>query len=154
MSITHHPLTEQHKREICSWHYPEPYAAYDLLPYETMREKQSGFMNPNREKNFHGFSIGDTLIGFVNILEKTTEIFIGIGVHPDYCNRGYGRQILNITTELAHELFPGKPLCLEVRTWNTRAVNCYLRAGFTIDGEPFEQTTGMGKGTFYRMIKS
>lgn len=153
MPITHHPLTDQHKREICSWQYPEPYSAYNYPSYEEMSANQSGFMNPDREKNFHGFSIDGTLIGFVNILEEPAEIFIGIGVHPDHCSKGYGKQILEMTADLAHELYPGKPLYLEVRTWNQRAVNCYLRAGFHIDGEPFEQVTGMGPGEFYRMIR-
>ena len=43
-------------------------------------------------------------------------------------------------------LFPGKPLYLEVRTWNTRAVRCYEKAGFRIDGEPVHRTTAAGEG--------
>ena len=54
--------------------------------------------------------------------------------------------------ELAGALFPGKPLYLEVRTWNTRAVRCYEKAGFRIDGEPVHRTTAAGEGTFYRMV--
>lgn len=46
-----------------------------------------------------------------------------------------------------------KPLYLEVRTWNIRAVKCYEKAGFQIEGEPFELTTGIGTGMFYRMTK-
>ena len=149
MPITHHSLTEAHKREICSWKYPEPYDAYNLPPFETMQEKQSGFMNPAKEKNYHGFSISGTLVGYANISKKSDGIFIGIGVHPDYCNQGVGRQILQMISDLC----PGQPLYLEVRTWNQRAIRCYQHAGFHIDGEPFEQITGMGKGTFYRMIR-
>ena len=46
-----------------------------------------------------------------------------------------------------------KPLYLEVRTWNIRAVKCYQKAGFRIDGQAYELTTGIGTGTFYRMIR-
>lgn len=152
--LDRHPLTDAHKREICAWQYPGEYAAYNLPPYEEMREQRSGFMNPEREANFNGFSANGQLVGFVNILEEPKEIFIGIGVHPDHCNQGCGRRILEMTADLARELYPGKPLYLEVRTWNQRAVKCYQRAGFTIDGEPFEQVTGMGKGTFYRMVRT
>ena len=49
---------------------------------------------------------------------------------------------------LSRRLFPGKPLYLEVRTWNTRAVRCYQKAGFRIDGEPIRQTTSLGEGLF------
>jgi len=41
---------------------------------------------------------------------------------------------------------------IEVRTWNSRAVKCYEKAGFIIDGEPIKQTTSIGEGVFYRMV--
>ena len=53
---------------------------------------------------------------------------------------------------LSHELYPGKPLYLEVRTWNTRAVRCYEKSGFHSVGDPIEQTTPIGKGTFFHMV--
>ena len=53
---------------------------------------------------------------------------------------------------LSRRLFPGKPLYLEVRTWNTRAVRCYQKAGFRIDVEPIRQTTSLGEGLFYRLV--
>ncbi|MGN0977811.1 MAG: GNAT family N-acetyltransferase, partial [Faecousia sp.] len=55
--------------------------------------------------------------------------------------------------ELSKRRYPDKPLYLEVRTWNVRAVRCYEKAGFRIDGASFEQVTGMGPGTFYRMVR-
>ncbi len=41
---------------------------------------------------------------------------------------------------------------LEVRTWNQRAIACYEKAGFIIDGSVIEQETMSGAGKFYRMI--
>ena len=55
--------------------------------------------------------------------------------------------------DIAQRLFPGKPLYLEVRTWNARAVRCYEKAGFRIVGEPIRQTTPAGDGVFYHMIR-
>ena len=55
--------------------------------------------------------------------------------------------------ESSKKLYPNKPLYLEVRTWNTTAVKCYEKAGFRIDGQAYELTTGIGTGTFYRMIR-
>ena len=46
-----------------------------------------------------------------------------------------------------------KTMFREVRTWNIRAVKCYQKAGFRIDGQAYELTTGIGTGTFYRMIR-
>ena len=146
-------LSEDDKREICSWKYEGEYAIYNLPPYEEMKKAGSGFLNPQNEKNFYGFFEGDTLVGFVNIKEESAEIFIGIGVRPTSCGKGYGREILGEAYRISKENYPTKPLYLEVRSWNQRAIRCYQKAGFAIDGEPFEQTTGIGKGTFYRMTK-
>ncbi len=142
--LTRHPLTERHKQEICSWQYPEPYAAYNLPPYEIMQEKQSGFMNPDREKDYHGFSLDGTFVGYANLREKPDGIFIGIGVHPDFCDKGIGRRILQMITDLC----PGKRLYLIVRTWNQRAIRCYERAGFRIVTAPYIIPN---RGTFYKM---
>ncbi len=46
--------------------------------------------------------------------------------------------------------FPNKPVILEVRTWNKRAVNCYKSQGFEIV-ETKQQQTYIGFGEFYIM---
>lgn len=42
---------------------------------------------------------------------------------------------------------------LEVRTWNTRAVRCYEKAGFRVVGKPVKRVTLSGEGTFYHMVR-
>lgn len=79
-------------------------------------------------------------------------MFIGIGVNPQYCNQGYGRMILDTAYKISKELYPLKPLYLEVRTWNKRAINCYKKAGFVIE-KKLRKTTTIGEGEFYRMIR-
>lgn len=150
--LTRHPLTEADKRAICAWAYPEEYALYNLPAYEEMQEKQRGFCHPERAANYHGFSEGETLVGFVNLREEEKEVFVGIGVNPALCGKGWGQEMLRQIAVLSHALYPGKPLYLEVRTWNARAIRCYEKAGFRIDGEAFEQVTDSGKGTFCRMV--
>lgn len=152
--LTHRPLSEADKRDICAWRYDGDYAIYNLDSYEDMRREGYGFCRPDAEKNYLGFFEQERLVGFVNICEKETEVSIGIGVHPSYCSRGYGREILRQTVILSQERHPGKPLYLEVRTWNTRAIRCYQAAGFSIDGQPYELVTGIGPGVFYRMVKA
>ena len=44
---------------------------------------------------------------------------------------------LNLEIVLSQRLYPGKPMYLEVRTWNTRAVRCYEKAGFRVVFEPW-----------------
>lgn len=146
-------LSENDKRQICSWKYPGEYDLYNLPDYDEMKARRVGFMNPKNEKNYYGFWDEDTLVGFVNISEEQNEVFIGIGVNPDLCDKHYGRQMLLTAYEISKKLYPTKPLYLEVRTWNKRAVKCYEKAGFTIDGQAYELTTGIGTGKFYRMVK-
>ena len=154
MELTNRFLTDADKREICAWHYEGEYTLYDLPPYEEMKAQGRAFFNPEREQNYRGFFDGGKLVGFVNILEEEREVFIGIGVAPKLCGRGYGCQMLLDTYRISKEQYPEKPLYLEVRSWNTRAVRCYEKAGFAIDGEAFAQKTPIGVGTFYRMIRA
>lgn len=127
-----HPTTEEEKYRINAWNYTGDYVIYNNPPYE--EQKKRGF-------------------GFVNLSEEENEVFFGIGINPDCCNHGYGQQMTRIACELSQTLFPGKPLYLEVRTWNTRAVRCYEKAGFCITGEPILQKTSLGEGLFYRMSR-
>ena len=148
-----HYLSEQDKMEICSWKYDKEYEIYNLPYYEEMKEKEQGFMNSKSEKNYRGYFDNEVLVGFTNILEEEQEVFVGIGVHPNFCNKGYGELILNESYKISNQYYPNKPLYLEVRTWNKRAIHCYKKVGFEIDGDSFEMKTSIGLGTFYRMIK-
>lgn len=141
------------KETISAWKYDGDYEIYNLPSYEEQKETQAAFGNPGRTQNYHAYYDGDLLIGFTNIMEKGSEVSIGVGVHPSLCGRGYGRQILLQAAEIAQNRFPGKALSLVVRTWNRRAILCYEAAGFRIDGMPFEQLTAIETGIFYRMSK-
>lgn len=150
--LTFHPMTEDEKRIISDWRYAEEYAIYNIPPYKESCAKQSGFAHPD----FNGFSFYDTeqnLIGFTCLYPEEHEVMIGIGVAPEYCDRGYGQVMIRTTCRQAKKMFPGKPLYLEVRTWNARAIQCYNNSGFFIDGDSFIQTTSIGEAEFYRMVK-
>lgn len=151
--VMYRNLTDEDKRQICGWRYDGAYAMYNLPSYEDMKAQKIGFMDPKSQQNYFAFIDGDKLVGFVNILEEPTEVFLGVGANPALCNQHYGREMLALACDISKHRYPDKPLYLEVRTWNTRAVRCYQRAGFHIDGQPYELTTGIGEGIFYRMIK-
>ncbi len=146
-----HPTTEEEKILITEWKYEGEYSVYNAEPYEEQKKKGFGFANP--QNHFYSFYDEKKLIGFINLYEEKTEVFFGIGVKPEECGKGYGSQMTEIACKISRELFPGKPLYLEVRTWNQRAVRCYEKAGFHIVGEPIRQTTSAGEGVFYHMIR-
>ena len=148
--LTCHEMTEEEKYSICQWKYSGEYAIYDGMPYEEQKKRGFGFANPqNRLYSFHD---GTKLVGFINLFEEEREVFFGIGVSPKDCGRGYGQQMTRKACEISKRLFAGKPMYLEVRTWNTRAVKCYEKAGFRIQGEPIRQATSIGEGVFYHMV--
>ena len=149
--LTYHKTTEEEKYVITEWKYPGEYAVYDSTPYEEQKKRGFGFANP--ANHFYSFYDETALVGFINLYEEETEIFFGIGVNPDCCSEGYGQQMTKAACDLCGRLFPGKPLYLEVRTWNARAVRCYEKAGFRITGEPIRQTTSVGDGVFYHMVR-
>lgn len=148
--LTFHKTTEEEKAIICEWKYDGVYAVYNNDPYEEQVKRCRGFANPRN--NLYSFYDGDRLVGFINLIEEETEVFFGIGVDPALCGRGFGQEICTRACELSHRLYPGEPVYLEVRTWNKRAVRCYEKAGFRIDGEPITQKTPAGEGTFFRMV--
>ena len=146
-----HPTTEEEKILITEWKYEGEYSVYNAEPYEEQKKKGFGFANP--QNHFYSFYDEKKLIGFINLYEEKTEVFFGIGVKPEDCGKGYGSQMTETACKISRRLFPGKPLYLEVRTWNQRAVRCYEKAGFHIAGEPIRQTTSAGEGVFYHMIR-
>lgn len=149
--LTHHEATEAEKQEICTWKYADAYALYDMPSYNEMKEKRFGFGSP--KMYIEAFYDGDRLVGFCNLFDDGDEVFFGIGVHPQACGKGYGREMTDTMYAVSQALFPGKPLYLEVRTWNERAIRCYRHAGFVIDGGVICQKTNAGDGEFYRMVR-
>ena len=147
--LVFHKITEEEKHVICEWKYDGRYAVYNSIPYEEQIKTHRGFADP--KNNYYSFSDGEQLIGYINLIERETEVFFGIGVNPAFCNQGYGQKICEKACELSRQLYPGKPIVLEVRTWNQRALRCYEKAGFRIVGEPIERTTAIGEGMFFRM---
>ncbi|SJZ98315.1 GNAT family N-acetyltransferase [Anaerorhabdus furcosa] len=146
-------LSDQDKIEICNWKYEGEYAMYNFPSYEEMKKEQKIFFNPNLRSKYRTYRNEEGLVGFTNICEEDTEVFMGIGVNPTLCNKGYGQELMKMAILQANELYPNKPLYLEVRNWNKRAIHCYKKVGFEIDGDEIIQETYVGIGTFVRMIR-
>lgn len=151
--ITYHIMTEAEKELIAAWTYTGDYEIYNMPSYQEQKAQGVGLGNPLCANNFYSYYDGDVLIGFTNILEEPGEVFIGIGVAPNLCGRGYGQNILELAYKISKTYYPDKPLYLEVRSWNRRAIECYKKAGFTPDGKIVEQETMLGTGQFLRMVK-
>ncbi len=148
--ITFRSLTTEDIRKISTWRYPEPYALYNEISYEEMVEKNYALVQPEKRHQFTGFFLNDTLLGYINLVEKAEYINFGIGLCPSYCGNGYGQKICLEAIAMAKGRWPQKPLRLEVRSWNQRAISCYQKAGFRIIGET-DKVTPLGQGHFIVM---
>ena len=128
--MTNRKLTEQDKKEICSWKYDGKYAIYNLPPYEEMKKLEAGFMNPLNEKNYRAFFIDDILIGYINLAEKENGIFLGIGVHPDCRGLGAGKTLFAALCRGLKQQGAGDMTLFTGE--NNPARNIYEAAGFKI----------------------
>lgn len=129
-------MNEDIAKEISNWKYEGEYGIYNTESFEEMKKKQMSLVNPEKSKNYMCFfdSVNNNLIAYINILKKDNEdIFIGIGLKPDFCGKGLGAEILNMGIEEAISRYPNNQIVLQVRSWNQRAIKCYVKSGFCIE---------------------
>lgn len=144
-------FTEEHVIEITNWKYEGEYSIYNLPSWNEIKKNNLSLAKEDKRKNFISF-IDDNkeLIGFINLLDKGSSVFFGIGIKPDYCGMGIGKEIISLGLEECRNKYSTKPVVLEVRTWNKRAVKCYESQGFKIV-ETKIQKTYLGDGEFFVM---
>jgi len=151
MELTPQKISEEHAKEISSWEYPEEYSIYNLPSWDNMIKENYSLCDSIKRERFIGYiNKKKELVGFVNLLDEGESVFFGVGVKPSYCNKGVGKAITNMALIESEKRFPNKPILLEVRTWNKRAISCYKSQGFEII-ETKNQKTKIGFGEFYVM---
>ncbi len=135
------PLTEADARQIAGWHYPPPYDEYDMPDWETVVRQNWGIADPaRRAAEFTGLYTAGQLIGYYRLqpLSESTAL-LGLGLRPDCCGQGLGTRLL--PRVFCHIRACGwQRLELEVRRQNQRALRCYARCGFTVQGEPYRRS--------------
>ena len=151
MELTAHKLSEGQAKEISNWEYTGEYSIYNLPSWDKMVQENYSLTDTVKRERYIGYVNEDgELVGFINLLDEGDTVFFGIGIKPNFCGKGIGKIITNIALIESQKKFPNKPVLLEVRTWNKRAVNCYKSQGFEII-ETKQQQTYIGFGEFYVM---
>ncbi len=151
MNLKSESLTEKQAKEISKWKYDGEYEIYNLPKWDTMVKEEYSLCDEFKRKRFSAYTNEENeLVGFTNLLDEGESVFFGIGVNPKYCNQGIGKIITQCALIDCKTNFPNKPVILEVRTWNNRAINCYKAQGFEII-EIKHQETCIGMGEFYVM---
>lgn len=150
-TITLKRLTEEYAKLICNWRYDREYSVYNFSDWETVVENKWGLsIQEKREGEFLGVLVKGELIGYGRIHKKEDKVYIGIGLKPILCGKGYGKDIMRLLIKESKFRFPKETISLEVRSFNKRAINCYKSIGFKII-EEYEKETFSGQDTFYYM---
>ena len=151
MKLRAKKLTEQDAKEASSWKYSGDYEIYNLPSWDEMVKQNYSLCDELKRSRFTAYLSEDNeLMGFVNLLDEGDSVFFGIGVNPIHCSKGIGKQIIKLALEDCRRRFLGKPVVLEVRTWNNRAIACYKSQGFEIIDTKIQETN-LGVGEFYVM---
>lgn len=105
-----------------------PITKVQLRAYVEMKDKEpyKVILNENDEV------IGHCEINLGNQFPRLSRILIGA---ENNRGKGIGRAIVKEMVLKIQDKFPGKPIDLNVFAWNTGAIRCYEKAGFTIIDE-------------------
>ncbi len=150
--LTTDSLTETDARRICTWHYPPPYDVYNYADWDTVVNCDWDLSKPEkRATEYIAFKYLNGLMAFGRISCAGEYALIGIGLRPDFCDRGIGPRVMMHLVGLARERHPQLTPALEVRTFNSRAIRCYRKCGF-IPHKRYVRNTCTGKDAFYLMV--
>jgi RimJ/RimL family protein N-acetyltransferase len=150
LSLTIQPLRRPDARIISTWHYPEPYAVYDLNMRVPMLVQQV-FLFLGQSIYFAAYASAaavaceppvdappsaapsagaETLVGFFSFVPRGAIVDIGVALRPDLTGRGLGLGFVLAGLEFATERFKPAAFRLDVAVFNQRARRVYERARF------------------------
>ena len=134
-------LTRDQAAEIGSWKYPGRFAVYEWTLPDDAEFRAQFFAVLNAQGAF---------CGYYRFFPENGGIMLGLGIKPEFCGHGYGKDVMALILKDFRQKYPGKTLELEVREWNARAIACYRRAGFRGIGSCRRETPS-GGDAFLRM---
>lgn len=145
------PLSEPEAREICTWRYDGVYAVYNFSDWDkVVRNHWALADKEQREAEFLSVRLEEELIGYGRIFLHEGKAFIGIGLKPTWCGRGYGGPVMVELVKECRRRYPETPIALEVRSFNRRALKCYQKVGFKVKAR-YHKDTPIGGDDFYYM---
>lgn len=120
MRLTIGPLRWRDAFVIARWHYPGPYAIYDIQATALL----------GMSIYYHALDEYGHLIGFFSFITREDEVEVGLALRPDLTGQGLGLEFLQAGLDYAKEHFHPLRFRLDVATFNQRAMRVYERARF------------------------
>lgn len=134
-------MTQPEALEIAnSWRYEGEYAFYDMTADP---EDYEEIVSPEKrgERYFSVFNEG-VLTGFFCVEREGSNIELGLGLRPDLTGQGRGKHFLDEILHYVRENYDFDKICLDVASFNERAIKVYEWAGFVKTGTAQLHTNG------------
>ena len=133
------------------WKYEGIYAFYDMT---ADIEDYNEFVNEElRNKNdVYEALVNKELVGFFCLSRKGTTLDIGLGLKPNMCGKGLGKDFLTQILNFIEQHYTYEKLTMSVATFNKRAIKVYQACGFKDNGI-VKQYSNDGIYEFLNLIK-
>ena len=134
------------------WKYEEPYSFYDMT---ADLDDYNELVNESlrNENEWYDAYINDELVGYFVLYIEKDNIDIGLGLRPDYCGRGIGKDFLTDIICFIDENYDYDTLSMDVPAFNKRAIKVYKLCGFE-ETHSFLQKTNGGEYEFIHLIRN
>ena len=145
-------LTEEQAKLICGWKYEEEYRVCNYPDWETILSQKWGITDEARRKAEFTAVIdqANSLFAYFRFAVTGDIVMLGLGMNPQFCGKGNGAALMKCIIDEFQKRYFDKTLELEVRDFNKRAIQCYIRAGFQVI-DRYCKDTPIGMGSFLRM---
>lgn len=146
-------LTQHHAMEIADkWKYDAEYAFYDMTADPEDYEEFTSEMLRDRN-DYYEAALNGKLAGYFCVFRSGSDLEIGLGLRPDLCGQGRGRQFLNQILAFTAEKYEFENWILSVAAFNQRAIKVYRACGFEEYDRSIRSTNG-GKYEFLTFKKN
>ena len=152
MELVFRPLTQMHALEIANeWKYDGIYSFYDMT---ADAEDYEQFIDEDlRNQNDHYEALeNNELVGFFCVTQENASIEIGLGMRPDICGKGKGKQFVEQILDFLERNYKFNALVMHVASFNQRAIKVYRSCGFK-DSEITKRNSNGGVYEFLTLVK-
>ena len=138
MELTFKPMTESWAGGIVGWRYPSPYDFYNA-PDDIPAGYIEGMLS-QESPHWGVVDLTGELIGFVAIGKEAQvpggdysadATDIGIGLRPDRCGQGLGRQVVAAFIEFLEARYGPSSYRATIAAFNQRSLKTFLALGLT-----------------------
>lgn len=154
VDVTLKNILENEAKEISNWKYEKKYSVYNYPPWEEMCEQKWGItIKEVRSTEYYGlYNILNDLIGYFRLHKIEDYILVSLGLKPNLCGRKLGDELMKNIIIQSQISYPNiKKIVLEVRSFNKRAIRCYLKNGFKLEYIYIKDTL-TGRDIFFWMV--